>query len=351
MSESHPTSDPTRWALVGASDIAASRMIPAIRARGGQLTVVQSGSPTWAARFAERHGIGAWTESVEEAVGRGDVDAVYVSSHNERHYAQVLAAAAAGKHVLAEKPLALSLADASAMVAACDEAGVVIATNHHLPASPVHRAMKEIVASGEIGTVRAVHVNHAVGLPDHLKGWRVDDPVGGGVVLDVFIHDMAAVAAIIGGRARSVRAAARSGLDVPAAPDSLMTVVEWSSDVIVQTHDAYDNFDLPTGLDLLGDNGAIRSVNSMTGDPVGEVTIFHGHEAFPVDIPQRHDLYETSVAAFDASIRTGSKPLVTGRDGLRSLAAALAAIDSLRTGAASTVEDVGENLVARPRPD
>ena len=165
------------------------------------------------------------------------------------------------------------------MVDACEAADVVMATNHHLPASPVHIAMKEIVGSGEIGQVRAVHVSHAVGLPERLRGWRVDDPVAGGVVLDVFIHDMAAVAAIIGGQARTVMAAARQGADVPAAPDSVMTVVQWSTDVIVQTHDAYDNYDLPTSLDILGDRGAISSVMSMTGDPIGEVTVHHGDDA------------------------------------------------------------------------
>ncbi len=71
---------------------------------------------------------------------------MYVSSVNARHREHVEAAAAAGKHVLAEKPLALSLDDAEAMVLACRAAGVVMATNHHLPASPTHRAVKRVGA-------------------------------------------------------------------------------------------------------------------------------------------------------------------------------------------------------------
>lgn len=339
MSDS-PSSNATRWALIGASDIAATRIIPAIRAHGGQISVVQSGSPEWATEYAERHGIEAWTTSVDEAVARDDVDAVYVSSQNEKHRDQVVAAAHAGKHVLAEKPLALTLDDAREMVNACDTAGVVMATNHHLPSEPAHMAMKQIVATGEIGTVRAIHVSHAVGLPERLRGWRVNDPVGGGVVLDVFIHDMAAVAAIIGGQARTVTATARSGPDVPPAPDSVMTVVEWSDDVIVQTHDAYDNYDLPTSLDILGDGGAIRSVNSMTGDPVGEVTVYHDGVASPIEIAVRDDLYLTTIRAFDDAIYSGAQPRVTARDGLRSLAAAMAALESLATGCEVDVEQI-----------
>ena len=197
-----------RWALVGASDIAASRVLPAIRASGGRAVVVRSGDPAHATAYAAAHGIDRATTDVAGAVRADDVDAVYVSSVNRLHHEHVLAAAAAGKHVLAEKPLALRLSDAQDMVRACREAGVVMATNHHLPASPVHRVLRRAVADGAIGEVRAIRFAHAVQLPQHLVGWRVKDPEGGGVVLDVTVHDAAAVAAILGRRARTVTALA-----------------------------------------------------------------------------------------------------------------------------------------------
>ena len=331
------TSAKLRWALLGASDIAATRMIPAFREAGHTVAVVQSGSADWAGAYAAEHGIDASTTSVAEAVDRADVDAVYVSSRNENHRDQVVAAAHAGKHVLAEKPLALSMADGRAMVDACSAAGVVMATNHHLPASPTHRLMKSLVADGVVGDVRAIHVSHAVGLPDRLRGWRVDDPVGGGVVFDVFSHDMAAVAAILGGQARRVSAVAR--VDT-AVPDSVMTVVQWDGDVIVQTHDAYDNYDLPTYLEILGTLGAIRAVACMTGDPIGDVTVIKGHEATPVDVGSRDDLYLTTTLAFARAVREGTDPLVTGIDGLRSLAATLAARESLSTHCSQEVTRV-----------
>jgi 1,5-anhydro-D-fructose reductase (1,5-anhydro-D-mannitol-forming) len=323
-----------RWALLGASDIAATRMIPAFRAAGHEVVVVQSGSSEWAAEYARTHGIGAWDTSVDEAVARADVDAVYVSSTNDRHRAQVEASAAAGRHVLAEKPLALSLADAEAMVAACESAGVVMATNHHLPASPVHRTVKRLVAEGEVGEVRAIHVSHAVGLPDHLRSWRIDDPVGGGVVLDVFVHDMAAVAAVIGGRALRVSSMSRTASQVP---DSVMSVVEWEGEVIIETHDAYDNFHLPTYFEVLGTTGAIRATGCMTGDPVGDVLLYRGLEATPVDVGPRDDLYLTTTEAFARAVAGDGAPIVTGHDGVRSLAAALAALESLATGCGQDV--------------
>ncbi len=332
-----PMTQPLRWALIGASDIAATRLIPAINGVGDTITAVQSGSQDWAAAYAATHTIDFWTTSVDELLSRVDVDAVYVSSTNEKHHDQVVAAAAAGKHVLAEKPLALTVDDARAMVAACEHAGVVMATNHHLPASPTHRAMKALVADGAIGQVRAVHVNHSVGLPQHLQGWRVDDPIGGGVAYDVFVHDMAAVRALIGGQALRVYAAERTGA---AVPQSLMTVVNWADDVIVQTHDSYDNYHLPTWLEILGTQGAIRSTGCMTGDPIGEVQLFKDHQLTDIEVGPRDDLYVTTVRAFDRAVREGTAPLVTGWDGVCSLAAVEAAQAALSSGCGAEVQQI-----------
>ena len=93
------------------------------------------------------------------------VDIVYVSTTNELHRPQTLAAAAAGKHVLCEKPLALTVAEAREMVAACRAAGVVMGTNHHLRNAATHRAMRDAIAAGRIGRPLFARVFHAVYLP------------------------------------------------------------------------------------------------------------------------------------------------------------------------------------------
>ena len=104
-----------RWGLVGASDIAATRMIPAMRRLGHDVIAVASGNADWAATYADRNGIPA-SGSVEDVIARDDIDAVYISSTNELHRSQTEMAAAAGKHVLCEKPLALSIEDGRAML-------------------------------------------------------------------------------------------------------------------------------------------------------------------------------------------------------------------------------------------
>ncbi len=95
------------WALVGASDIAATRMVPAIRAAGDRIAVVCSADRPRARAFASAAGIVA--RSIDSTTRWAtDVDAVFVSTHNDRHAAGARAAMVAGKHVLCEKPLTMS---------------------------------------------------------------------------------------------------------------------------------------------------------------------------------------------------------------------------------------------------
>lgn len=355
---SHPGAPALRWALIGASDIAATRVLPAIRAAGGEAVVVRSGQAGHAAAYATRHGIAGSTTELAAALQRDDVDAVYVSSVNQLHREQVIAACQAGKHVLAEKPLALSLDDARAMVLAAREAGVVLATNHHLPASPTHRVLRRAVAEGLVGEVRAVRVAHAVQLPQRLAGWRVQDADGGGVVLDVTVHDAAAVNAILGTRALAVTAQAlqqdnRSPEGSAGPADAVVTTAVWASptgspggpDILVQTHDAYNNAHLPTGLHILGTEGALVGENCNTGDPVGTVTLWRGdgssHRGEPLEIGPRDDLYLTTVRSFTAAVHGEGEVLVSGEDGVASLAVSLAVLDSLRSGRRVEVEPVG----------
>src|SRR5881398_1998659 len=100
-----------RWGLVGASDIAATRVVPAMRRAGHSVAGVCSASPEHAAAYAKEHGFELATTNLEQLLS-ADIDAVYISSRNGEHAAQARAAAAAGRHVLLEKPLATTLEDA-----------------------------------------------------------------------------------------------------------------------------------------------------------------------------------------------------------------------------------------------
>src|SRR5207237_7733967 len=177
----------TGWGLIGASTIARQYMIEAIRAQPGhEATAVMSRSPERAASFAGEQRIASPYDSLDALLRDPAVQVVYISTTNELHAQQTIAAARAGKHVLCEKPLALTGDDALAMARACRDAGVVLATNHHLRNAATHRKIRELILAGAIGKPLFARVFHAVYLPPNLPGWRLDKPeAGGGGIRDI----------------------------------------------------------------------------------------------------------------------------------------------------------------------
>ncbi len=329
------------WGLIGASTIASQYMIDAIRAQPGQAVVaVASSSAERGRAYAERHGIAAAYSSVDALLADPAVQVVYISTTNELHREQVLAAAAAGKHVLCEKPLALDVADALAIVKACRDAGVVMATNHHLRNAATHRKIRELVLGGAIGKPLFARVFHAVYLPPHLQGWRIDRPqAGGGVILDITVHDADTLRFVLGAEPVEAvgltpsAAMAKQGLE-----DGVMAVLRFDNGVLAQLHDAFTVKHAGTGLELHGDAGSIVGRDVMTQQPVGSLLLrtAAGEQAVPVE---HESLYERGVAAFCAAMRGEGPPAATAEDGVRSLLAATAVAEACRTGRAVRIAD------------
>ena len=246
-----------RWGLIGASTIAAEHMIGAFRANGGEVVSVMSTNADRAAKYAREHGIAHATTSLADLVASKEVDAVYISTTNELHRDQAFAAAAAGKHVLCEKPLALTLADARAMVAECRKRGVVMGTNHHLRNAATHRAMREAIKEGRIGKPLFARVFHSVYLPPHLQGWRVDRPeAGGGVMLDITVHDADTLRFVLDDEPTSVIAmSSHGGMGRAGLEDGAMGVIRFSNGLLAQFHDGFTTKYATTGFEVHGDSG------------------------------------------------------------------------------------------------
>jgi 1,5-anhydro-D-fructose reductase (1,5-anhydro-D-mannitol-forming) len=322
-----------RWGLVGASDVAATRVIPAMRRLGHQITAVSSANAEHAATYAHQHQIPFSTSEIDALVSRDGVDAVYVSTFNRLHYAHTLSAAAAGKHVLCEKPAALNLVDAWSMVRACETAGVAFGVNHHLPCAGTHREISRLVAAGAVGRPLAVRVFHAVQLPERLATWRLKDPASGaGVPLDITVHDAAVVNRLLGRPMDAVALGVRQGPWETAVDDAIMSVLRYEGDVVVQTHDAFTVGYAGTGLEVHGSEGSIVASDVMTQDPIGSVLLRDASGERELDIPDRRDLYEVALEAFAGAVHEKTAPAVTGVDGVRALAVALAVQEAASSG-------------------
>jgi predicted dehydrogenase len=171
-------------------------------------------------------------DNLDAVLADPGIDAVLLATPHSLHPAQVTACAAGRKQVFCEKPLALRRADAARMFAACRDAGVVLAVGHNRRFWPSMRALRDIVAGGELGTIlHAEGHNSNENSQNILAGWRLSDEEspGGGLtgaglhVLDAFISML--------GPARRVYAQRHSRQQGPPPLDTATVLLEFSSGI------------------------------------------------------------------------------------------------------------------------
>ncbi len=324
------------WGFVGASTWARRWLIPAVRAtHGGVPVAVFSTSPERGEELARECGLRRSYSELDELLADPEIDGVYISTRNELHAAQALAAARAGKHVLCEKPLALSLADAREVQLECDRAGVVLAVDHHLRVSAPLARMHELIAEGAVGKVVAARVFHARSLLPELRTWRIDrDQPGGGVVLDVTVHDADLVRFLLDDEIAEVTALTSTGelSDGGAVSDSVMGVMRMRRGALVSFHDSFVVAHAATGVEVHGTDASLIATDVLLPTPTGQLYLQRGDERELVDVPDRPPIYESVVERFTAAVNRKGAVVADGEDGIRSLAVALAAVESADSG-------------------
>jgi 1,5-anhydro-D-fructose reductase (1,5-anhydro-D-mannitol-forming) len=255
-----------------------------------------------------------------------------VSTTNERHHEETLAAATAGKHVLCEKPLALTLDAAADMVRACHSAGVVLATNHGRRHDGGLRAARDIVHSGRLGTIISARTSNAVELPERLRGWRLTDSnAGAGVVLDLVVHEADTLRFVLDQDPVQVTALTGSqGMASEGIEDEVMGVLRMESGLLASYACSFITPCGHVGLDVNGTEASL-SVQRLSGrEPTAVLRHRSGQENIPLS--EAEPLGQATVRDFEAAVHGEGEPTASGEDGLRSLAVALASLESARSG-------------------
>ena len=174
-----------RWGVISTSNIGRVAVNPAIQASSnGELIAVASREREPAEAFAEASGIPRAYRSYAELLGDADVDAVYIPLPNSLHLEWTLKAFEAGKHVLCEKPLALTEAECLEMATAAEANGVRIMEAFMYRFHPRAQRVVDRVRAGEIGDLRVIRSSFTFRLtrPDNIR-W--DPDLGGGALMDV----------------------------------------------------------------------------------------------------------------------------------------------------------------------
>jgi 1,5-anhydro-D-fructose reductase (1,5-anhydro-D-mannitol-forming) len=327
-----------RWGLIGATVIGREWMVAAIREAGGEIIAVMSTDPARGAAYREEFGIPHAVTSLDDLFS-ARIDVVYIATTNERHRAETIAAAKAGVHVLCEKPLATTLADARAMADACEEAGVALATNHHLRNSAVHGTMRDLIKAGRIGRPLSARVVHAGYLPPHLHGWRLKDPVAGaGAILDLTVHDADLLRFILDDEPEAITTLAQnSGLAAEGIEDAALSLIRFRSGLLAHLFDGFTTRYVETGVEVHGSDGSLVARNCMSQTPGGTLVLRTMAGEQPIAL-EHHNYYVPGVRAFHDTIAGKGKPAASGRDGLISLAVALAALESTKSGCLAAID-------------
>jgi UDP-N-acetyl-2-amino-2-deoxyglucuronate dehydrogenase len=336
------------FGLIGAGNIARTHAA-AIRAGERARLVAVAGGPA-AAELAEAEGA-RHHQDAAALLADPAVDAVILCTPSGIRRDYTVAAAAAGKHVLVEKPIEVSVARAREMIAACARAGVTLGVVFQSRFKPHPQAVRDVVARGALGDMvlgsmavkwlrEAAYYRSA----DWRGTWAFD---GGGPLINQAIHNVDMLLWLMGD-VESVRATATNRLhhDIE-VEDTVVAQLEFASGalgVIEATTAAYPGS--PRRLELHGTAGTITLLDDEVGEwDLRDGTPAPGREvsaaaafAHASHVMSDHRWHQLQIEDFVDAVASGRSPGVDGREGLRSLALVRAVYDAARTGEAVRVE-------------
>jgi predicted dehydrogenase len=340
---------PLRFGLIGSGAIS-TQHVEAIRAAGGaELVAVAGSASTDRARQAgERWGV-PWTTDFNELLARDDVDAVAICTPSGTHAAIALAALGRGKHVVVEKPLALTVADADDLIAEGRRVGRLVVTISQRRFEPVMQALAKAVTAGAFGRVALVIAEGLYQRPQSYydsAAWRGTRALDGGVLMNQAIH-MVDLVRWIGGPVESIAAHVATIGHTIEAEDAATVSLRFASGAlgaIVATTCAMPEF--APELRIYGDLGHARIV----GEEATEWAVEPGSSTWP---PERQAQAEPAIgtlapatwgtdatghirqyADLIAAIRARRAPAITGEDGRNAVQIVIAAYQASETGRA-----------------
>jgi len=346
---------PLRVALVGAGNIA-SHHLPAYRQFPQQVELVAicDLDETLARKRANEAGVDEVFTEVGGLLRNVDCDALDICATPDQHAPIAHAAIEAGKHVLVEKPFALALAECYELVAAADRAGVTLMVGQNQRFLPTHQGARAIIASGELGEIRAVRsdsVQHWAGFidPGH---WQYDGArAGGGAVIGVGVHRLELMRFLVGD-VRRVSAVVKTASPhfVNGAEEYAAVTLEFENGALGQAFATVSAYRTPWSEQLLvfGEYGTIHAspgpgnmrsrafvASERRSAPVVEwVDQFHGFEPIDVDaeaLPSESGQVN-EILHFAACCASGAEPLSSGKDNLGTMRLIAGIYESARSG-------------------
>jgi predicted dehydrogenase len=334
-----------RYGLVGSQFISTIHAESLRSVADAEVLAVMSPTPGNAARFAAHHGIPHHFTQLEDMLALPELDAIVIGAPNYLHCDITLAAAAAGKHVICEKPLCMNLAEADRMIEACKRAGVLLLYAEELLFTPKYVRLKQLLDEGALGKPVLIKQSEKHDGPHAPHFWDVERS-GGGVTMDMGCHAIEFFRWMLGrAKVRSVYAQMGTYVhtDKTLGDDNSILILEFENDVVAMAEESWSKLGgMDDCAEVHGSEGVayadVLQGNSIptysskgigyavekAGNTVGWSYVIY-EEAWNYGFPQEF-------AHFTDCILNGATPLVTGEDGRAVLEIIFAAYESAGTG-------------------
>jgi predicted dehydrogenase len=340
-------SDALRFGILGTGNIARQFAEGVTGAKRSEVVAVGSRSREAADAFARSRDVRQAYATYDAVLDDESVEAVYVSLPNSMHCEWTIKALEAGKHVLCEKPLGMTVADAEEMIAVSREAGVMLGTAFCYRFNTQHLAALEMIEDGKLGTLTYGRAQLSCWYPPIESAWRQDPATGGGGslidmgghlidLLEMFFGELEAVSCFINNTVHAYE-----------SEDSATAMLRFTSGALA-TVDAF--FCIPDNacknvLEVYGSRGSIISTGTIGQEPAGEMTAYleesdGAYEATQARegvsgeaiAPEPVNTYMGEVAELSAAVLEGREPTNNAQLGLQSQKVLSACYESARTG-------------------
>lgn len=319
------------WGVLGCAGIAGRAFIPALlTARNAAPLSIASRDPERARKWARRFGFARSAGSYEALLEDPEVEAVYVPLPNHMHAEWSVRAARAGKHVLCEKPMAMSSDEVRLMAAEAAKAGVLLAEAFMYRFHPQMEKTLGLVREGAVGAVRSVHSSFTLSFAPDTANYRWHKEMGGGALYDLGCYPVSAARLVFGEEPVAVFARAVfhpiHGVDV-----RLNALLEFSGGRVAHAECAFDAA-FQSRLEVVGETGVIRLGRAFSAkDFEVEVELVRdsGVERFTVG---RHDQFRLMIEDFSERVLGGKPPRWGAEDAEKNMRVIEACFASARSG-------------------
>jgi 1,5-anhydro-D-fructose reductase (1,5-anhydro-D-mannitol-forming) len=317
------------WGIVGLGRIASTQIAPGIAASANSsLVSVVSRDQERAEEFARAHGAATAPDDYAKMLADPAVEAVYIATPNALHAKQVIAAARAGKHVLCDKPLAVTVADARRCVEECRSAGVRLGLTFQTRNHDGMADAAESVRTGALGRVVVAEVQMSAGrnLP---AGWRTDPALAGlGTLNNIGVHAFDLLRFLLGSEVSEVVGLVDSepGYQVDT---TALVLLRFANGTLGYVN---ANQSVPSAQDdivLYGSEGRILGRNLSRPGRDGTLSFITRDDAWEVPATS-HDAYRRTIESFADAVLRGRDPSPSGEDGLRSVELTAAIAEAIR---------------------